>query len=122
MNREDITFERLPQAIIFLLDRIDTLERKIDTLTPQRIPHTTIDIQAASKIIGKSIPTIYRLVRTGEIPVYKRGQKLYFVEDELREWITTSPITKNKSKSSAAKDYIEGLAQKRKRNRKEILI
>lgn len=120
MNREDITFERLPQAIIFLLDRIDTLERKIDTLTPQRIPHSTIDIQAASKIIGKSVPTIYRLVRTGEIPVYKRGQKLYFVEDELKEWITKAPIIKNKSKANTARDYIDGLAKKRKRKEIEI--
>lgn len=46
-----------------------------------------LTIDKASILIQKSKPTIYRLARTGLIPAYKRGKKLYFYEDELFKWI-----------------------------------
>lgn len=120
MQKEEITFERMPQAINLLLERIDTLERKIDALTPQKEPQTTIDINAASKIISKAIPTIYRLVRIGQLPAYKRGKKLYFIEEELREWILNAPISKNRSHADTAREYVERVAKTRKRRCVEI--
>ena len=59
------------------------------TLQPQKPEnqHQLIDINKASILIQKSNSTIYRLARTGLIPAYKRGKKLYFYEDELLKWI-----------------------------------
>lgn len=46
-------------------------------------------IELAEQITGKARSTIYNLVSAGEIPVAgKRGQKLYFSEADLREWIS----------------------------------
>ena len=61
----------------------------VETLQPQKLDyqHQLIDIDKASILIQKSKPTIYRLARTGLIPAYKRGKKLYFYEDELIKWI-----------------------------------
>lgn len=61
----------------------------VETLQPQKLDHQhqLIDIDKASILIQKSKPTIYRLARTGLIPTYKRGKKLYFYEDELLKWI-----------------------------------
>ena len=49
--------------------------------------HVLTDIQGAMRITGKAKPTIYANARKGIIPSYKRGNKLYFYEDELYKWI-----------------------------------
>ena len=49
--------------------------------------HVITDIQGAMRITGKAKPTIYANARKGIIPSYKRGNKLYFYEDELYKWI-----------------------------------
>jgi hypothetical protein len=49
--------------------------------------HVLTDIEGAMRITGKAKPTIYANARKGIIPNYKRGNKLYFYEDELYKWI-----------------------------------
>ena len=49
--------------------------------------HVLTDIEGAMRITGKAKPTIYANARKGIIPHYKRGNKLYFYEDELYNWI-----------------------------------
>ena len=49
--------------------------------------HVLTNIEGAMRITGKAKPTIYANARKGIIPHYKRGNKLYFYEDELYQWI-----------------------------------
>ncbi|WP_374755518.1 helix-turn-helix domain-containing protein [Fibrisoma limi] len=53
--------------------------------TPE--PADLIDIHVASVIIGKAVSTIYSMVNRNEIPYMKRGNRLYFSREELRNWI-----------------------------------
>lgn len=89
MTKEPITFDKLPLAVSYLMEQVNKIYQLVETLQPQKIDHQhqLIDIDKASILIQKSKPTIYRLARTGLIPVYKRGKKLYFYEDELLKWI-----------------------------------
>lgn len=89
MTKEPITFDKLPQAVSYLTEQVEKIYQLVETLQPQRLDHQhqLIDIDKASILIQKSKPTIYRLARTGLIPAYKRGKKLYFYEDELLKWI-----------------------------------
>ena len=75
--------------------------------------HQLIDIDKASILIQKSKPTIYRLARTGLIPTYKRGKKLYFYEDELFKWIEAG------KKQSQPLSYQEQSAQILKRMKRK---
>ena len=88
MTKEPITFDKLPQAVSYLIEQVNKIYQLVETLQPQKIDHQhqLIDIDKASILIQKSKPTIYRLARTGLIPTYKRGKKLYFYEDELLTW------------------------------------
>lgn len=83
MTKEPITFDKLPQAVSYLTEQVEKIYQLVETLQPQRLDyqHQLIDIDKASILIQKSKPTIYRLARTGLIPTYKRGKKLYFYED-----------------------------------------
>ena len=89
MEKNEINFENLPKAVALLVNEVAELKtlvtQKQETKTTnKRIP---IEIEEASKIIGKAKPTIYALVRKRLLPCYKNGKKLYFFEDELLKWI-----------------------------------
>lgn len=89
MMCNEITFDKLPQAVAYLIEKVAELkslvENKKSNPTEKRIP---IGIDDACRIICKAKPTIYALVRKGLLPSYKRGKRLFFFEDELLEWIT----------------------------------
>lgn len=91
MRKEPITFNNLPQAVNYLTEQVEKIYQLLMTMQQQKVnpQHQLIDIDKACQIVQKAKPTIYRLARTGLIPVYKRGKKLYFYEDELLKWIET---------------------------------
>lgn len=104
MDETEITFDKLPEAVAYLISEISRI-RKLLEETQRTIPaqRTPVSIDDASKLILKAKSTIYSLVRRGEIPCYKSGRKLYFYEDELLDW-----IAKGKKKSVAeTKEEIE---------------
>lgn len=88
MYKEEITFEKLPQAITYLTEQVDELKQLVSVLQPPASEkHVLVEIDDACRIIKKAKPTIYALVRKGLLPSYKKGKKLYFYEDELLGWI-----------------------------------
>lgn len=87
MECKDLTFDKLPEAVAYLIEavaEIKSLVKNKTELPKKRIP---IGIEDACRIIQKAKPTIYALVRKGSLPSYKRGKKLFFFEEELLEWI-----------------------------------
>lgn len=88
MMYNDITFEKLPEAVAYLIEKMAEVKTLVENFTSQpsqkRLP---IGIDDACRIIQKAKPTIYALVRKGLIPSYKRGKKLFFYEEELLDWI-----------------------------------
>ena len=85
----EITFDKLPQAVGYLTDQVERIHKIVAALQPQTAidKHRIVEIDEACKITRKAKPTIYTLARKGLIPAYKRGKKLYFYEDELLQWI-----------------------------------
>lgn len=86
----------LEQQIQNLTEKVDQLTQLVYELSKMTTPieqssvssrHVLTDIQGAMRITGKAKPTIYANARKGIIPHYKRGNKLYFYEDELYKWI-----------------------------------
>ncbi len=57
-----------------------------------------IDINAAGEIVDRSAAAIYQLIKTGSIPYYKDGRKVYFFSDELHEWVKDHPARKRRAK------------------------
>lgn len=88
MKEEDITFEKLPEAVAYLIKEVSELKELMESekkvIPQQRKP---IGIDKASQIIMRSKSTIYTYVSRGTIPCYKTGRRLYFYEDELIAWI-----------------------------------
>ena len=91
----EITFDKLPQAVGYLTEQVERIHKIVAALQPQTTinKHRIVEIDEACKITRKAKPTIYTLARKGLIPAYKRGEKLYFYEDELLQWIESGRKT-----------------------------
>ena len=76
MANEQITFDKLPQAVGYLTEQMEQIRQMVAALQPQAYfdKHRLIEIDEACKITRKAKPTIYTLARKGLIPAYKRGK------------------------------------------------
>lgn len=92
MTNDDMTFDKLPEAVGFLISEISELKTMLQEATKKRtepIKRVPVNIDRACEITGKAKSTIYALVRNREMPSYKAGKNLYFYEDELLAWINS---------------------------------
>ena len=97
MQKETVTFDKLPEAVGYLTEQVIELKKMVAELQPQPSDkHVLVEIDDACHIIRKAKPTIYTLVR--------KGKKLYFYEDELLAWI------ENGRRKTAEQTYEEMLA------------
>ena len=85
-----ITFDSLPTAVQQINIRLDNIEkllkRNIDEPQQPEQDELLTVLQVAG-LLKLSVPTIYGLVHRKEIPVCKRGKRLYFSKLEIMDWI-----------------------------------
>lgn len=55
--------------------------------TTQPEPEQLLTVQQAAELLNLSVPTLYGYTQRAEIPVCKRGKRLYFSKQSLFEWI-----------------------------------
>ncbi len=60
-----------------------------------------IDINIACEIVGRNPGAIYQLRKENVIPSYKDGKTVYFIAEELKEWVKTHPPRKYTRKNEA---------------------
>ena len=89
---DKITFEQLPQAVSTLIERVEQLAGKVDEVLCKAAGKDTskrslLSLEEVAALLGKSASTIYAMTSDKRIPYHKRGNKLYFFEDEVIAWI-----------------------------------
>lgn len=89
MSNTQISFEQLPQMVSALNEKMDLLIGlfKDSQTQPASNAHCMMSISEASAFLGKAVPTFYAMTYRKEIPFCKKGNKLYFFEDELKAWV-----------------------------------
>lgn len=66
MQKETVTFDKLPEAVGYLTEQVIELKKMVAELQPQPSDkHVLVEIEDACRIIRKAKPTIYTLVRKG---------------------------------------------------------
>ncbi len=88
----NITFEQLPQAVSMLIEKVgiltDRMEKFLcDSSSQHGEAHTLLTLNEVAALLGKSASTIYAMTSDRRIPYHKQGNKLYFFEDEIIDWI-----------------------------------
>lgn len=89
---DNITFEQLPQAVSLLIERVGQLSSKIEDVLKKTAPQQAeqrrpLNLDEVAALLDKSASTIYAMTSEKRIPYHKRGNKLYFFEDEIIGWI-----------------------------------
>lgn len=83
----NLSFEQLPNAVFQLYEKLINIEELLLNKTNQPEGDQLLTIKKAGEFISLSVPTIYGLVSRNEIPVSKKGKRLYFSKQELTNWI-----------------------------------
>lgn len=112
---ETITFNELPAAISNLTFEVSEIKRLLlqKEITPQPEAEILLTVKEAAKFLSLTVPTIYGLVHHAEIPVNKRGKRLYFSRQELTAWIKTGRKKTNDEILKEAESYFEKPKRKR---------
>ena len=87
-----LTFDQLPNAVTLLTKEIGELKQLLLTKSeqqPTEAPEQFLTIQEAAEFLSLTVPTMYSKVSKGELPVMKRGKRLYFSRTELMTYIKT---------------------------------
>ena len=84
------------QGITVLAEKIwKKIEQLKMTEMKQEIEQETfIDIIKVTELLQLSKQTIYGLVNRRKIPYYKRGKKLYFLKNQIIEWVISGKSEK----------------------------
>jgi excisionase family DNA binding protein len=112
---EQLTFEKLPQAITLLLDKLNNIEKILLCQANNKESKTDqlLTIKQTAEFLSLSIPTIYGLVAKHMIPVNKRGKRLYFSKYELTDWIKSGRKLTTSEIENQADEYLENYKKKR---------
>lgn len=87
---ENLTFEKLPLAVELLIKEVNELKKILTEEKEQQkkeFQEKFLTINEASEFLNISVPTIYSKVSKNELPVMKRGKRLYFSNIELQEYL-----------------------------------
>jgi excisionase family DNA binding protein len=87
--------DNLPNPFQQLFDMMRVLERKVDALTNERGTFKEVEqtkdelmtVETAADYLSMSRSSIYQLTSRLEIPFMKKGKRLYFKKEELRQWV-----------------------------------
>jgi excisionase family DNA binding protein len=85
-----LTFEKLPEAVTMLTKEVSELKRMLieqHERQPTNPPDQLYSIQQASDFLNLKVPTVYSKVSKNELPYMKRGNRLYFSQIDLLEYI-----------------------------------
>lgn len=114
-DMQKVTFEDMPGLVSSLLVEVKNLQGKVDsvsdlvkTITPKDdVKILTID--DVCKRLGKSKSTIYKMTSRGEIPCYKQGKIVTFIESEFIEWLTAHKRGSCMDIMARAEEYLQRL-------------
>ena len=87
---QHLTFDKLPEAVTMLTKEVSELKRLLIEKQEQPttyLPEQFLTIQEAADFLSLTVPTMYSKVVEDELPVIKRGKRLYFSNIELLEYI-----------------------------------
>ncbi|KVV16197.1 helix-turn-helix domain-containing protein [Flavobacterium sp. TMP13] len=88
------TFEDLPTILSLLVVKMDKIEQLLieQKCTKESDQQELMGIEGAATLLKLSVATIYSKVCRKELPVSKKGKRLYFNKTELLDWIKSGRI------------------------------
>lgn len=104
-----ITFEQLPEAVSKLAVKLENIERLLldGKEQPPKEADQLYTVEQTAEFLNLSVPTVYSKVSRGELPVMKRGKRLYFSKKELLEYLKAGRKKSNAEIEAEADNYLK---------------
>ena len=83
------------------------IELQCQQVGPAEQTEQLLTIQEAADFLHLKVPSIYLKVSRGELPVMKRGKRLYFSSTELLEYIKEGRKKTNAELEAEAESYLK---------------
>ncbi len=114
MNLENITFEKLPEAVSYLIAKVDALTKALQIKTePSKIDYwMNIDELTGYLPDHPAKATVYGWVSNRQIPHHKGGKKLRFLKSEIDEWLSNGKRKTNEEIMGEAEKYVRRVKRK----------
>lgn len=88
---EPFGFEKLPEIIRQLFEKVERIEALVSALSPADDElNDLLTVKEAADYLKISVQSLYCKVSRMEIPVSKPGRRLYFSKSELKKWVANS--------------------------------
>jgi excisionase family DNA binding protein len=90
MYSKEITFNELPEAISYLISKVEKIESLLEVEKPQPEPVDRWFNLQEFCIYHPDKPaksTVYKWVMQRSIPSHKKGKKLMFLKSEIDAWL-----------------------------------
>ena len=100
MSEKSITFEDLPKAMSWMMDKLNELDSKIDGLNNQNSNVSTEQWSHPAE------QTVYGWTSCHQIPFHKRGKRIMFLKSEIDEWLHAGKIKSEKDLEDEASKFI----------------
>jgi predicted DNA-binding transcriptional regulator AlpA len=102
-----MTFEQTQKDVEEIKKGILRLEASLlNNIKPQAEIETPLNIKEVSKLIKKTVPTIYSYCQRNLIPHAKQGNRLIFFESEIIAWLKSGKIKTNEEMEAEATNYV----------------
>ena len=118
MNDKDITFENLPKIMSWVIDKLNKLDSKLDSLNS--IPQVpSADQWMNLKELCEYLPshpaeqTVYGWTSCHQIPFHKRGKRIMFLKSEIDVWLHAGKRKSQKELAEEAAQFINAKQKKR---------
>lgn len=112
MSEQKITFDEMPRAVSWMMDKLNELDKKIDKLAVKE--SSEINEQWMNlKELCECLPshpaeqTIYGWTSTHYIPYHKKGRRLLFLKSEIDEWIHKSKMKSQEEMREEARHRVQ---------------
>ena len=108
MSEKSITFEDLPKAMSWMMDKLNELDSKIDGLNNQNSNVSTENLKELCEYIPShpAEQTVYGWTSCHQIPFHKRGKRIMFLKSEIDEWLHAGKIKSEKDLEDEASKFI----------------
>lgn len=87
MEEKKVTFDSLPQAISSLAYEVKQIKSLILESSTKEGEDQILTIEETSEFLHVKKQTLYSYVSKGQIPHHKKAGRLYFLKNELIDWI-----------------------------------
>lgn len=118
MERQEITFDKLPNAVYELGLKVDQLTTLMSGFAAPHIQQTkdcwmTIEELSAYLPGRPAVSTLYNKVQRRELPHKRMGKRLAFLKSEIDQWLKGLDCKTQTQINEAAEQYV--LANKKRR-------